>query len=278
LPVGKYKVTPEKVYGYKFSDEKSSSVEIEIEAKSHTEQDFDFSIDNAIHGKVFDTSGKLLENVCLDLIPARGKKAPYFYQGDCTDENGRFEFDEIPAGTYVVVINEEGKITSNEPFGTFYYPNTTNRAEAAEITIGAGDFREDLIINAPQTAETVTISGTLLSENGKSVFDEAVEFFAEIEGRKERDRYTQADARAKTNKDGSFTIKILKGQKGKLFGSMNTYVGEYENCSKLDKLIRAEGNSVEDIETPSISIEAINNLSGFELKFPFPSCKKAKIE
>lgn len=278
LPVGKYKITPEKIFGYKFSDEKSNSVEVEIEAKSQTEQDFDFSIDNSIRGKFYDTNGKTLKNVCLNLLPARGKKAKYFYQSDCTDENGVFEFDRIPAGTYVIIVNEDGEVSSNEPFGTFYYPSATNREDAAEITIGAGDFREDLIINAPETAEIITISGILLFEDGNPVVDESVEFFAESENKKPDDKYAKEDARASTNENGKFSIRILKGQKGKLFGSMITYVGEYEKCPKLDKLIRAKGNSVEDIETPPIEIKAVSDLLEIELKFPFPSCKKAKIE
>lgn len=88
----------------------------------------------------------------------------------------------------------------------------------------------------------------------------------------------ESDARASTDEKGRFSIKILKGQKGILYGSMITFVGEYENCPKLDKLIRSKGTSVEDIETPALEIEAVNNLSGVELKFPFPSCRKAKIE
>ncbi len=279
LPVGKYKVTPEKVNGYKFTrEEKSDSVEVEIEAKSHTEQDFDFSIDNAIRGKLFDANGKSLKDVCLDLLPVRGKKPPYFYQADCTDENGKFEFEEIPAGTYVIVVNDDGELSSSEPFGTFYYPSATRREDAAAITIGAGDFRDDLIVNAPQTIETVTMTGVLLFEDGKPVAKESVKFFAETENSKPRDKYAQADARTATDEKGQFSVRILKGQKGKLFGSMYSYIGEYDKCPKLDKIIRAKGDSAEDIETPPIEIDAINDLSGIELKFPFPGCKKAKIE
>ena len=40
----------------------------------------------------------------------------------------------------------------------------------------------------------------------------------------------------------------------------------------------ARGNSVEEIETPPIQIEAVSDLSGIESLFPFQSCKKAKIK
>jgi uncharacterized GH25 family protein len=277
LPAGKYKVSTEPIVGYKLTNEKNEWFEIEIEAGSHTEQDFDFSINNAIRGKFFDANGKPLKNVCLDLLPARGKKAQYFYQGDCTDENGKFEFDEVPPGTYVIIVNDDGEIDSDEPFGAFYYPSAIRREDAAEINISAGDFFEDIIINAPQTADVVTVSGVLLYENGKPVIDESVEFYAETTGSKPRTK-AEVDARTTTNEKGQFSIRILKGQKGNLLGSMITYVGEYGNCPILDRLIREKGNSVQDIETSSIEIEATSDLIGIELKFPFPSCKKAKID
>ncbi|HKS27901.1 MAG TPA: hypothetical protein VJS44_08785 [Pyrinomonadaceae bacterium] len=73
-------------------------------------------------------------------------------------------------------------------------------------------------------------------------------------------------------------MKILKGLKGKLYGSMYAYVGEYKNCPKLDRIIRKSGNTVAEIETPAIEIGADNNIYNVELKYPFPRCEKAKEE
>lgn len=275
LPAGKYKVAPEQIVGFRFCDENKTSVEVEIDEESHTEEDFDFEIHNAIRGKVFDTNGRPLKNVCLDLLPARGKPAKRFSQSDCTNEKGMFEFDEIPPETYLLVINKDGEISSEEPFGTFYYPSATKRDEAAEVTIGAGDFFDNLIINAPQTFETVTVSGVLLFEDGKPVFNESVEFFAETENSKPRGKYSRPDARATTDEKGRFSIKILKGQTGKLSGSFSTYEGKYKNCPKLDRLISEKGERFVDIETSAIQIEAITDLLEIELKFPFPKCEKS---
>jgi len=277
LPAGKYTVTPEKISGYKFYGVEKDSIEVVVKPKSHTEQNFDYRINNRIGGKFYDANGKLLKDVCLDLIPARGKKARYFYQGDCTNENGKFEFDEIPAGTCLIVVNERNEISARQPFGTFYYPNKLNREEAALVTISAGDFRDDLIITAPTTAETITISGVLLFEDGKPAADEAVEFYAEGAAKKDAEDKSE-DSRASTDNNGRFSIKILKGQKGRLLGSMITFEGEYEKCPKLDKLIKAKGGGVPTIETSTLQIEAVSDSTGIELKFPFPKCKKAKIE
>ena len=208
---GKYKVTPEIINGYKAISDNATSVTVEIKPKSHTEKDFYYHINNRISGKFFDSNGKPLRDVCVRLLPAQGEAPQYFYQSDCTGADGSFDFDEIPAGRYVIIVNDDGEISSDEPFGTFYYPNVTKREDAAVIQIGAGDFRDDIIITAPNTAETITISGTLLFENGKPAVDESVEFFAETNGQEVIYQDGEADARAKVAADGSFKIKIAKG-------------------------------------------------------------------
>jgi len=281
LPVGKYKVTTEKINGYKSNNSdgyKSTDwEEVEIEAESLSEQDFRFTIDNSISGKIFDSKGNVLESVCLDLIPTRGEKPPYFYKFNCTDKNGYFKIDEIPIGSYVIVINEKNEISARQPFGTFFYPNKTNREEAVVITIGPGNHFKDLIINAPNTAETITISGVLLFADGKPVINEAVVFHKNVEDISQIDKY-RPDSSERTDENGRFTIRILKGQKGILFGSMYVTSSESKKCPQLEKLINEKGGESSGIETPAIQIEAVSNRIEVELKFPFPSCKKAKID
>ena len=76
----------------------------------------------------------------------------------------------------------------------------------------------------------------------------------------------------------SFSIKILKGTRGSLVGGMFTYSLEFENCPKLERLIKQSGSGVPEITTPPIEIRATTNLYGVELKYQFPYCKKAKTD
>ena len=57
---------------------------------------------------------------------------------------------------------------------------------------------------------------------------------------------------------------------------MYTYEGEYVNCPQLDKLIKASGESVPEIETKPIRLEINSDVQGIKLVFPFPYCVKAK--
>jgi hypothetical protein len=282
LPAGKYTVTPERIIGYKHSyGERRDSVEVEIKPRAHAEQDFNYSIDNRLGGRLFDLNGKPVESVCLKLIPASGTLSKYFYKADCTDEKGRFEIAEIPPGTYVLMSNNDGEITAEEPFETFYYPNALKREDAVEITIGAGDFRDDLILTAPKSAELVTISGVLLYEDGKPAVIEnagfiSVKFVEEGEETKpERERVIAS--RTRVDGKGRFTLRVLKGRKGIIYASSMSLPGVYLNCPKYDKLMAEDGGFTE-IESSSERIEATSDLSGIELKLPFPGCQKAKTE
>ncbi len=276
LPPGKYKLSAEEIPGFSYSEE-DQPIGVEIKAKSHTELDIVFKIKNAISGKLFDANGRALEDVCLDLIPKYGKMPTYFYgDSDCTDKDGEFEFREIPIGIYIIVINKDGKITSDEPFETFYYPNVKNKEDAAAINVDAGFLLENLVINAPETFETITVSGRLLFEDNNPVANKSVRFLAVKEESEKSEKYESSDASTKTDENGRFTIRILKGQTGKLFGSMYLYSSESKNCPKIEELLSKREGTDRELKTSEVTIDASDNLSGIDLIFPFPGCKKAK--
>ncbi|MBK6724719.1 MAG: hypothetical protein IPG58_16065 [Acidobacteria bacterium] len=279
LPAGKYKVRPEKVAGYKldsYSDEKKDFVEVDLKPRSHEEVDFDFEIDNSIKGKIIDANGRAVPIVCLELQPAQGKLAPYAYLGTCTKEGGAFEFDEIPTGSYVIAVNKEGKVNGNHPFGRFYYPNKSERVEAAQISIGPGEHQTGLILTAPETLDTVVYSGRVVFEDGKPVPDEFVNFYKDSDV--QRVNNYNPDVNTKTDENGEFSIRLVKGTKGYIFGTLITYSGEYEKCTKLENLIKASGNSVPTLETPEVKVDPVTDMGDIELKFSFPSCKRARSD
>jgi hypothetical protein len=192
---------------------------------------------------------------------------------DCTDENGNFVIRELPRGGYVLAVNEDGKISSSEPFKTFYYPNVFERERAGVLNISEGVVLDGINIYVPKMEETITIEGVFLYSDGKPVVDEGVEFKAA-----KAEAGVDANASDRTDAKGRFSLKILKGVKGKLYGSMFTYIGEFKNCPKLESIIKKSGNTSAEVETPVLEIQAENNLYNVELKYPFPACEKAKDE
>ncbi len=162
LPFGKYIISVEPISGYteRFEVSKNISRKIELKQKNpknkgnpflseQAEIDFTFFIDNSITGKLFDSTGKALKGVCLDLYPVDGEVSSKFRRiFDFTDKNGKFEFKQIPAGKYIIVANDDVKITEDKP-RTFYYPNKLKKDDAQIVTIGAGEHIKDLVITEP---------------------------------------------------------------------------------------------------------------------------------
>jgi hypothetical protein len=245
--------------------------QVVLESGKHAYSDFSYGVKNFIRGKVFDPAGKALKSVCVYLVPAQGNPTKYFSKFACTDKEGVYMIDNIPPGSYLVVANQEGKISSDEPFPTLYYPNVFERENAGVVIIGAGEVREEVNITAPKMAEMITVEGVCLYADGKPATDEWVEFkaghsVAGIEG----------NARAQVDANGRFSIKILKGLKGTVYNEIYVYAGKFESCPKLDELIRKSGRDSADIKTNTVEIQAETSMTNVKLTFPFPFCRKAK--
>jgi hypothetical protein len=286
LPAGKYTIEPEIPDGWKIdyasvsgvrnreekvgSTQKKPSFPVHLETGKQAYIDFEYGVNNAIRGKVINIAGNPMKDVCLQLVPAQGKASRYFRSSDCTEDDGTFEFAGIPPGSFLIAVNEDGKISSSEPFPTFYYPNVFERENAAVITIGAGHILEELNIYVPKEEETITVEGLWVYSDGKPVIGEWVQFEAETTGDD-----IEGKARAQTNSAGRFAIKILKGVKGKLYGMKYSYSGEYENCPELEELIKNSGESVPTLRTNTFEIRAEDSVANVKLRYAFPACKKA---
>lgn len=286
LPIDTYTITPEIPKGLKirfpmyfgfggFLEDilnKSGSVTVDLKESRCVGVSFLFNTDNKISGKVFDANGNPMKDVCLDLVPTVKKPSQYFHIFDCTKEDGSYVLDDMPSGKYLILANKDGKISSSEPFLPLYYPNTFDKEKAVVITMGEGDFRESYDIKIPSQSETITVQGKLLFSDGKPVVDEFVEFASNVETKN-----IESKSNSKTDNQGNFSVKVLKGQKGKLYGGMYIY-GQYKNCPILEKLRDNKTLSFNyfSIATPRIEINATKNIQDIVLTFPFPNCQKSK--
>ena len=288
VPAGRYLLIPETPRGWRVSrfylnyspsfagkrEEEfnpKGGIPITLAAGRHAGLDLHFEVENAVSGRIFDPAGRPLNGVCLHLVPAKEAPPGYSYEGDCTEKGGAFRIEEIPPGSYVLVVNQEGKVTSSEPFVTFYYPNAARREDATVFHLGPGDIVEDLRVYVPKLEETIIVEGVLLYSDGRPVADERVEFKSDTTGDDD-----DPDTNVRTDARGRFSLKLLKGLKGHLYGAMDAFEGEYENCPAIERLIEQSGDPGTEVKTAVLELRAEANVYGVELKYPFPSCKKAK--
>jgi hypothetical protein len=234
--------------------------------------DFVFSSDTLIRGRVIGSDGSALRNVCLKLEPLALKVSPYFRIFDCTDKDGSFELTDMPPGEYRLVANYDGEITSFAPFPALYYPGTPDKEKATVITViaGAGPQKYDIVV--PSRLPTKVLKGVLRYSDGRPVVNEIVSFKAD----EERDGY-KGDTNATTDEQGRFSLLVLDGWKGKVFGSMFLYEGRFENCPAVSKLIKKKGSDGRlDVDTNAVRVEANEALDDIKLTFPFPFCVEAQ--
>jgi len=286
LPPGKYLIEPEMPPGWKIDPywirystsvvrndyeeaelKSPKQVAIVLEPKKHAAVDIVFAIDNVIRGKVIAPDGKPMRGVCLYLWGR--EQVEGFGPSDCTDENGRFKIASIPAGQYVLVANRSGKLSSREPFDTFYYPSVSDRDKAAVITIGAGENENDMNLIVPAIKETLTLQGVVRYSDGKPAVEEWVKFTVS-----NPDKNISGDVSEQTDSNGRFSIKVLRGLTGELAAEQWLLEGLFENCPTVDELIKNSGRNNVTVKTNTINLGVDHNFFDLELVFPFPTCKK----
>jgi hypothetical protein len=301
LPAGMYTIETEAIAGWKVDDTHASNrpelsradraipakltkqrFQVIVEAGKHAFFDLGYRIDNVIRGKVFDVAGKGLNDVCLRLVPTQGKASIFLEGSAYTDRYGRFEIKSVAPGSYFIAVKGCKQSADGEPSELFYYPNVSEREKAGVITIDAGDVLQDINIYglklpehtepvAAKVKEFITVKGTVTYENGEAAIVEMVEFKAD-----DADEGAEAITYAYTDSKGRFSVSIPKGLKGKLYSRMAAYAGRFENCPKFDELVRKTVKNIGEVSTDAVEIGGDRNLSGIELKYPFPRCKIAR--
>ena len=253
LPPGRYNVQAKPIEGFTTSSfPHLVQGSVEIKAEAHTEKDFRFEIDSSISGKLIGPKGKPLQRVCLKLVPASGTVRQGFFQLDCTEAEGKFTFARVPVGEYLIYVNDDDEITADAPFRAFYYPSAMEREDAAQIQVAPGTKIDNILIVAPNAASVVTVTGYVLMSDGKPPVDEddllpSVEFI--------QDGETESSSRTVVDAEGRFSLPILKGMKGKIYGEIITYPGEYEDCPQLEKLIpEKDGVNIAFIKTNEVEV------------------------
>ena len=272
LPAGKYVIEPDIPLNLKIrytSNSVSSDRnrrQVELKDKSCAGIDFYFSENTVIQGRVLSPDGQPMNRVCVRLL-LKEKPAETPFLLDCTEHDGRFKIDEIALGEYYLVANDDGVISSDEPFPLTYYPGVFEKEKATVLNIASGDKLEDFDIHIPSKRPTRTIEGTLLFSDGRPVDGESVEFNSEEKPGQNQDRVL-----AKTDAEGRFKLTVLEGSKGTLHGYFYSFSRDSANCPQIDKLVKA----YKDIETTRVKVELNRDHQNIELTFPFPYCAKGK--
>ncbi|HEX5718178.1 MAG TPA: carboxypeptidase-like regulatory domain-containing protein [Thermoanaerobaculia bacterium] len=127
-----------------------------------------------IQGRVVDLHGKPVESMAVALMPVDKPHDDYQIETADTDEKGRYLFEKIPAGVYLVAANHKGPGAYGPPYQPTYYPHTGKLTNAARVTLEpAGSVKlED--IRLPPPVRKVSVTGTVRWPDGRPVEGVAV--------------------------------------------------------------------------------------------------------
>lgn len=287
LPAGKYILEPETPKGWKLNIDsldylrssynykenreelKENQFPVALYKQNHADLDLYFVIDNAIRGKILSPDGQPMNDVCVKAIEVDSKDDKYLGPSYCTNAQGEFEIESVGVGTYIIVVNSDNKISVKEPFGRIFYPGVADRNKASVVAIEAGKFINDINIQIPKTQESIEISGKFLYKDGTPVADDWIEFLPSAEHKNSVDK-----SRAKTDAQGRFTIRIIKGISGVLSADKYVYESKYKDCPEVLKVIKKTGKTYATVKTNEVKVTGNENMSSVNLVLPFSICMK----
>jgi hypothetical protein len=224
---------------------------------------FVMMVDNRMSGRMLDPGGKPMKGACVNLEPATGKAGQQFYVADCSDEDGKFELDEMPGGLYRLVVNRSGRQTASSPFPTLYYPGVADKEKATVVTIGDGQHLEGLDIRAPAVSRRIRISGRIQFRDGTPVPEGRVNF-ASADG-----AYREY---AKAKDDGTFELTVVAGFAGEVSGEIWVDRDTAAKCPDFQAKLNPGGYIAILHPTPVATLGVADQLNVL-LTFPFASCR-----
>lgn len=90
-----------------------------------------------IHGTIANSIGNPARGIEVELLPAEksGSVRWYSRQSKWTDSGGRYSFDGLEPGCYLVSVHYYGAPDVHEPFVTAFYPGVETESEAERVAV-----------------------------------------------------------------------------------------------------------------------------------------------
>jgi hypothetical protein len=167
LPSGKYEFAPELPPGTTLSwfiGSDKPAIPFDVHAGACQERDVEVFPSGSILGRVLDSSGNLIREAFVYIVPADKTVIPsqrqlyWEFQG----KESFFKFVHLPPGQYLLVVNPDDAQDPKFPYPRTFYPGVSDRASAKVITISGGEHVTEADIRAEQkfTARQVTVRVT----------------------------------------------------------------------------------------------------------------------
>ena len=208
LKPGEYEVSA-RLPDYYYKDEHSTH-KVRVSDRGCAEASFAAIPDGRITGQVLDAEGRPVPKAKVVLISPKAEGPLTMRDEVSTDyireENqGRFEFGQVPPGEYLLGLNVTFSPDAEEPYAPTYYPGVSDRALATVIKVGLGQKLKDYVLRLPPRLTERTVQGFVVWPDGTPARDAEV-YLAD----REHPGWI-ANGTTKTDAQGSFTLTGYDG-------------------------------------------------------------------
>lgn len=215
LKPGKYKVklTLPPTFGMRYSFHQSV-FDVEVtQGCWAADVDFTVMVDGHIRGRIFDAQGKPVgEQVQVTIVPYESAGAGAVEsRHEYTDKQGRYDFDGVPPGRYLLGINIADVPNKVTPYSKLYHPSGNTPTRANVITVGEGQKLDGFDFHLPPPLAEHKITGTAYLQDGKPAAGATLELYD-----LERPEKSVWGVNVETDAQGRFTVNAFKGRRYQL--------------------------------------------------------------
>jgi len=125
-----------------------------------------------VSGRVVNPLGEPVPRILVALAEPGADPKEKYVKLIHTDQEGRFAFDAVPLGRYVIALNHNRFADPQETANAYppsFYPGVVNQAEAQTITVGAGEKLKELEIRIPSKRPRSILDVSVVWADGSPV-------------------------------------------------------------------------------------------------------------
>jgi 5-hydroxyisourate hydrolase-like protein (transthyretin family) len=203
-------------------------------------------------GRVLDPQGQPVPRILITLFdPATDPKKDYV-KTERTDSEGRFNFSDVPAGRYLIGVNNHrfrNPTDSMEAYPPAFYPGVLDQANAEVITLGAGEKLTGLDIRVPLPRAPSVVTVRVVWADGSPVSKASLTL---------RDATGEPDVAfaAQADEHGRFTINgyvgqqlIVEARSNRPYVALGDRFEPMERCEKVQVTLEKARESIKVVIT-----------------------------
>jgi carboxypeptidase family protein len=183
--------------------------------------------DGRLSGRVLNPQGLPVNKAEIFIYEADKERYQGFSDAAYSDQDGKYLFQRVPQGRYLLMIRFDGMTSQQRPFPLTYYPGVSERSQAAIITIGEGLRVEKYDLTVPPLPLEYDVEGIALWANGTPAANARVEYMG-------GDLVSYS---VKVDEQGRFRFKAYEGLKLGISASLEPEKGKYLQSNRVNVVV-----------------------------------------